>query len=85
MTPLEIFRMKYRSDWLLQKIPVSDVMVFWKMLNRLNEIEHAISFWTLSGAAIDRETFKHVAEIVGKKKVNQYLIDVIFNLFDTDG
>ena len=72
-------------EWLFQRIAVSEVFKFWELLNRLNEIEHAISFWTLSGAAIDKETFKHVAEIVGKNKISDYLIEVIFNLFDNDG
>ena len=59
--------------------------MFWDLLTRLNEVEQAISFWTLSGAAIDRDTFMHVAEIVGKEKLNKHLVDVIFTLFDEDG
>jgi len=68
-----------------QRIPLEDIYEFWDLLTHLNEVEHAISFWTLSGAAIDKDTFNHVATIVCKKPLNPHLVEVIFNLFDEDG
>ena len=71
--------------FVLQRIPLEDVYAFWDVLTRLNEVEHAITFWTLSGAPIDKDTFKHVTRIVGKIELNEHLVEVLFQLFDDNG
>ncbi|XP_063726992.1 calcium uptake protein 1, mitochondrial-like isoform X1 [Symsagittifera roscoffensis] len=68
-----------------ERIPLEDVYAFWDVLTRLNEVEHAITFWTLSGAPIDKDTFKHVTRIVGKRELNEHLVEVLFQLFDDNG
>jgi Ca2+-binding EF-hand superfamily protein len=65
-------------------IKYEEVVAFWDLLSRLNEVEQAISFWTLSGSSIDKDTFKHVAKVVAKTDLSDHLIEVVFELFDDD-
>ncbi|VDP08343.1 unnamed protein product [Soboliphyme baturini] len=61
-----------------------EVLTFFEFLNELTDVETALQFYHLAGAAIDQATFRHIVHNVANKPLSDHMIDVIFNLFDED-
>ncbi|XP_067928469.1 calcium uptake protein 1, mitochondrial-like isoform X2 [Watersipora subatra] len=55
---------------------------FAQVLKSINEIDTALTFYHVAGAAIDKTTFKHVAKTVAKVQMTDHLVDVVFAIFD---
>lgn len=58
---------------------------FAQVLKSINEIDTALTFYHVAGAAIDKHTFKHVAKTVAKVELTDHLVDVVFAIFDENG
>ncbi|ESP03900.1 hypothetical protein LOTGIDRAFT_110115, partial [Lottia gigantea] len=55
---------------------------FWLFLKSINDVDTALSFYHLAGVSIDMETFRHVAKTVAQVELSDYVIDIVFTLFD---
>jgi len=55
------------------------------MLNEIDDIDEALTFYHIAGVSIDRMTLKHVANKIAHVELSDNIIDVIFVLFDESG
>ncbi|VDD76492.1 unnamed protein product [Mesocestoides corti] len=55
---------------------------FSRLLRSISELDTALTFHTLAGAAVDQATFLHVAKVVANVQLSPHLVDVVFTLFD---
>uniref|UniRef100_T2M6K5 Calcium uptake protein 1,mitochondrial n=1 Tax=Hydra vulgaris TaxID=6087 RepID=T2M6K5_HYDVU len=62
-----------------------DYLDFYQFLLNLRDVEMALSFHTVSGQTIDKETFKQVAKSVAGVNLRDHLVDVVFSIFDENG
>lgn len=58
---------------------------FAQLLKCIADVDTALTFYHLAGAAIDKSTFKHVAVTVAGIELDDHVLDVVFVLFDEDG
>uniref|UniRef100_A0A1I8J1V8 Calcium uptake protein 1, mitochondrial n=2 Tax=Macrostomum lignano TaxID=282301 RepID=A0A1I8J1V8_9PLAT len=58
---------------------------FAQLLKCIADVDTALTFYHLAGAAIDKSTFKHVAVTVAGIQLDDHVLDVVFVLFDEDG
>ncbi|VDL14651.1 unnamed protein product [Hymenolepis diminuta] len=63
-------------------ITFKEFLDFTHLLRSVSELDTALTFHTLAGAAIDQATFLHVAKVVANVKLTPHLVDVVFTLFD---
>lgn len=68
-----------------QGITFQEFLDFTHLLRSVSELDTALTFHTLAGAAIDQATFLHVAKVVANVKLTPHLVDVVFTLFDENG
>lgn len=66
----------------LQGINFQQFLAFSRLLRSISELDTALSFHTLAGAAIDTATFLHMAKVVANAELNPHVVDVVFTLFD---
>jgi len=66
----------------LQGITFQEYYDFAQVLKSINEIDTALTFYHVAGAAIDKPTLKHVAKTVAKVQLTDHLVDVVFAIFD---
>ncbi|VDN98255.1 unnamed protein product [Rodentolepis nana] len=66
-------------------ITFKEFLDFTHLLRSVSELDTALTFHTLAGAAIDQATFLHVAKVVANVKLTPHLVDVVFTLFDENG
>ncbi|KAF5400842.1 Mitochondrial calcium uptake 1 [Paragonimus heterotremus] len=52
------------------------------LLSSIADVDTALTFHHMAGAAIDKATLEHVARTVANVKLSPHLIDVVFTLFD---
>lgn len=57
---------------------------FFSFLNNIQDVDVALTYYHVAGAAINKATFKHVAKTVASVRATDHVIDVIFVLFDED-
>lgn len=55
---------------------------FHQVLKCINELDAALTFYHIVGAAIDKATLKHVAQSVAHVQLSDHLVDVVFAIFD---
>ena len=55
------------------------------MLYAINDIDTALTFYTIAGAPIERSTMQHVASTVAGVSLSDHVTDVVFVLFDENG
>ena len=60
-------------------------IIFFQVLNNINDIDTALQFYHIAGAPIERSTMKHVAHTVAGVDLSEHIVDVVFVLFDNDG
>ncbi|THD21246.1 putative mitochondrial aspartate/glutamate carrier protein [Fasciola hepatica] len=74
-----------------QKFPKSEESVgisyrdfadFNLLLRSISDVDTALTFHHMAGAAIDQATLKHVAQTVANVNLSPHLINVVFTLFD---
>ncbi|KAM7543182.1 hypothetical protein Aperf_G00000018792 [Anoplocephala perfoliata] len=63
-------------------ITFQEFLDFTHLLRSVSELDTALTFHTLAGAAIDQATFLHVAKVVANVELAPHLVDVVFTLFD---
>ncbi|XP_075735309.1 mitochondrial calcium uptake 1 isoform X2 [Rhipicephalus microplus] len=85
-TPLLHIRINFSLEELLaivqQGISLEDYLQFFHFLSNITEVDTALTFYHIAGASIDEATLKHVARTVAHVDLRDYVIDVIFTLFD---
>lgn len=59
-----------------------DVDAFFRLLNNIEDVDTALSFYNMAGAAVDPPTLRHVALTVAKVELSAHLINVVFTIFD---
>uniref|UniRef100_A0A1I8GBG4 Calcium uptake protein 1, mitochondrial n=1 Tax=Macrostomum lignano TaxID=282301 RepID=A0A1I8GBG4_9PLAT len=58
---------------------------FSRLLKSIADVDTALTFHHISGASIDKATFRHMAVTVAGIELDSHLLDVVFVLFDEDG
>lgn len=69
----------------IQGITFKEYYDFAQVLKNINEIDTALTFYHVAGAAIDKQTLWHVAKTVAKVNLTDHMIDVVFAIFDENG
>lgn len=77
-----IKRIKKKFKSQSQGISLEDYLQFFHFLSNITEVDTALTFYHIAGASIDEATLKHVARTVAHVDLRDYVIDVIFTLFD---
>ncbi|OAF64437.1 hypothetical protein A3Q56_07856, partial [Intoshia linei] len=65
-------------------IDIENYKKFCKILQSINDMDIALTFYNLSGNSIDKATFKRVSKVVCHVDLDDYLVDVVFSIFDSD-
>ncbi|XP_065578725.1 calcium uptake protein 1 homolog, mitochondrial-like isoform X2 [Artemia franciscana] len=65
-------------------ISLEDYLNFFHFLSNINDVDTALTFYHVAGAAIDKATMKHVARIVANVNLSDHLMDVVFDVFDVN-
>lgn len=63
-------------------ISKKDYLDFFHFLSNINDVDTALTFYHIAGAAIDQHTLKHVAKTVAQVDLSDHVIDVVFTIFD---
>ncbi|XP_075548531.1 mitochondrial calcium uptake 1 isoform X2 [Dermacentor variabilis] len=77
-----IKRIKKKFKSQSEGISLEDYLQFFHFLSNITEVDTALTFYHIAGASIDEATLKHVARTVAHVDLRDYVIDVIFTLFD---
>lgn len=77
-----IKRIKKKFKNQSEGISLEDYLQFFHFLSNITEVDTALTFYHIAGASIDEATLKHVARTVAHVDLRDYVIDVIFTLFD---
>lgn len=75
-------RVKKKFDEDEQGVTLSEFMDLQKFLRSISDVDTALSFYHVAGAAIDPGTLKHVAKMVAEVELSDRVIDIVFTLFD---
>jgi hypothetical protein len=51
----------------------------------MNEVETALSMYTMAGTGAGKDVLTHVAKSVIGIELDNHLVDVVFTMFDVDG
>ncbi|XP_038061503.1 calcium uptake protein 1, mitochondrial-like isoform X2 [Patiria miniata] len=70
------------DDSEVKGITFKEFMDLQLFLNHIRDVDTALSFYHVAGAAIDPETLRHVGNMVAKVKLSDRVLDVVFTLFD---
>ncbi|CAH1963749.1 unnamed protein product [Acanthoscelides obtectus] len=65
-----------------QGISQTDYLNFFHFLNNINDVDTALTFYHIAGAAIDEPTLKHVARTVAHVDLSDHVVHVVFTIFD---
>lgn len=63
-------------------ITKDDYLKFFHLLNNINDVDTALTFYHIAGASIDQPTLRHVAKTVAHIDLDPHVINVVFTLFD---
>ncbi|XP_032511346.2 calcium uptake protein 1 homolog, mitochondrial-like isoform X2 [Danaus plexippus] len=59
-----------------------DYLKFFHLLNNINDVDTALTFYHIAGASIDQPTLRHVARTVAHVDLDPHVINVVFTIFD---
>ncbi|XP_011342445.1 calcium uptake protein 1 homolog, mitochondrial isoform X1 [Ooceraea biroi] len=59
-----------------------EYLKFFHFLNNINDVDTALTFYHIAGAAIDQATLKHVAKTVAHVDLSDHIIQVVYTIFD---
>ncbi|XP_046960329.1 calcium uptake protein 1 homolog, mitochondrial-like isoform X1 [Vanessa cardui] len=59
-----------------------DYLQFFHLLNNINDVDTALTFYHIAGASIDPPTLRHVARTVARVALQPHLVRVVFTIFD---
>ncbi|XP_055683652.1 calcium uptake protein 1 homolog, mitochondrial isoform X2 [Lutzomyia longipalpis] len=77
---MKLVKKRYKDEG--QGISKDDYLDFFHFLNNINDVDTALTFYHIAGAAIDQSTLKHVARTVAHVELSDHVIDVVFTIFD---
>ncbi|XP_076756342.1 mitochondrial calcium uptake 1 isoform X2 [Xylocopa sonorina] len=63
-------------------IDKDEYLKFFHFLNNINDVDTALTFYHIAGAAIDQATLKHVAKTVAHVDLSDHVIQVVYTIFD---
>ncbi|XP_061710448.1 calcium uptake protein 1 homolog, mitochondrial-like isoform X1 [Cydia pomonella] len=63
-------------------ITKEDYLSFFHLLNNINDVDTALTFYHIAGASIDQPTLRHVARTVAHVDLDAHVINVVFTIFD---
>ncbi|XP_026328614.1 calcium uptake protein 1 homolog, mitochondrial-like [Hyposmocoma kahamanoa] len=63
-------------------ITKEDYLKFFHLLNNINDVDTALTFYHIAGASIDQPTLRHVARTVAHIELDPHVINVVFTIFD---
>ncbi|CAH0727849.1 unnamed protein product, partial [Brenthis ino] len=63
-------------------ITKDDYLNFFHLLNNINDVDTALTFYHIAGASIDQPTLRHVARTVARVDLHPHLVNVVFTIFD---
>ncbi|XP_039748664.1 calcium uptake protein 1 homolog, mitochondrial-like [Pararge aegeria] len=63
-------------------ITKDDYLKFFHLLNNVNDVDTALTFYHIAGASIDQPTLRHVAKTVAHVDLDPHVINVVFTIFD---
>ncbi|XP_059048322.1 calcium uptake protein 1 homolog, mitochondrial isoform X2 [Achroia grisella] len=63
-------------------ITKDDYLKFFHLLNNINDVDTALTFYHIAGASIDQPTLRHVAKTVAHVDLDPHVINVVFTIFD---
>ncbi|XP_073951155.1 calcium uptake protein 1 homolog, mitochondrial-like isoform X1 [Choristoneura fumiferana] len=63
-------------------ITKDDYLNFFHLLNNINDVDTALTFYHIAGASIDQPTLRHVARTVAHIDLDPHVINVVFTIFD---
>ncbi|XP_050670899.1 calcium uptake protein 1 homolog, mitochondrial isoform X2 [Leptidea sinapis] len=63
-------------------ITKDDYLKFFHLLNNINDVDTALTFYHIAGASIDQPTLRHVARTVAHVDLDPHVINVVFTIFD---
>lgn len=63
-------------------ITKEDYLKFFHLLNNINDVDTALTFYHIAGASIDQPTLRHVARTVAHVDLHPHVINVVFTIFD---
>ncbi|XP_055712217.1 calcium uptake protein 1 homolog, mitochondrial isoform X3 [Phlebotomus papatasi] len=77
---IKLVKKRYKDEG--QGISRDDYLDFFHFLNNINDVDTALTFYHIAGAAIDHTTLKHVARTVAHVELSDHVIEVVFTIFD---
>ncbi|GAB0099761.1 Calcium uptake protein 1 homolog, mitochondrial [Sergentomyia squamirostris] len=77
---MKLVKKRYKEESL--GITKDDYLDFFHFLNNINDVDTALTFYHIAGAAIDHNTLKHVARTVAHVELSDHVIEVVFTIFD---
>ncbi|XP_059616421.1 calcium uptake protein 1 homolog, mitochondrial isoform X2 [Phlebotomus argentipes] len=77
---MKLVKKRYKDE--SQGISKDDYLDFFHFLNNINDVDTALTFYHIAGAAIDHSTLKHVARTVAHVELSDHVIEVVFTIFD---
>eukprot|EP00042_Codosiga_hollandica_P055153 m.765278 g.765278 ORF g.765278 m.765278 type:complete len:460 (-) comp59059_c1_seq3:1941-3320(-) len=66
-------------------IPFRDVVAFYELLRRLDDLEQALSLYHFAGVPVTERDFRRAAKAVNGVELSEHLVHTLFVLFDNDG
>jgi len=63
-------------------ISLQDYLAFFHLLNNINDVDTALTFYHIAGASLDPHTLQHVAKTVAGVTLRDHVVAVVFTLFD---
>ncbi|XP_023951076.2 calcium uptake protein 1 homolog, mitochondrial isoform X2 [Bicyclus anynana] len=63
-------------------ITKDDYLKFFHLLNNVNDVDTALTFYHIAGASIDQPTLRHVAKTVAHVDLDPHVVNVVFTIFD---
>ncbi|XP_043064865.1 calcium uptake protein 1 homolog, mitochondrial [Drosophila ficusphila] len=75
-------RVKEKFGEMKRGITLEEFLAFFRFIQDVNTIDHALTFYYLTGADISPETLRHISHVVSGVKLSEHLTDVIFCIFD---
>ncbi|XP_071503457.1 calcium uptake protein 1, mitochondrial-like [Diadema antillarum] len=77
---LKRVKKKFEEDE--QGVTFEEFVALQAFLRNISDVDTALSFYHVAGAAIDPDTFKHVAKMVANVDLSDRVVSICFTLFD---
>ncbi|XP_077999806.1 calcium uptake protein 1, mitochondrial-like isoform X3 [Glandiceps talaboti] len=68
-----------------QGISLEEFLNVQQFLRSIHDVDTALTFYHVAGAAVDPETLRHVGKTVAGVELSEHIVDVIITLFDENG